>query len=234
MLKVKNLHVGYGAIKALHGVSLEVSRGEVVAVIGSNGAGKTTLLKTISGLLKPIEGSVFFNGNDITQFKPDRIVASGICMVPEGRHVFASMSVKENLLMGAHLPQNRKTITTNMDRAIQLFPRLEERLDQKAGTLSGGEQQMLAIARALMGNPVMLLLDEPSLGLAPILVDEVYKIILDIQQTGTAILVVEQNAYQALTFANRGYVIETGNIVTVGRADELLDNAQIKVAYLGE
>jgi branched-chain amino acid transport system ATP-binding protein len=234
MLKVENLHVSYGAIQALHGVSLEVEQGEIVALIGSNGAGKSTLLNTISGLLRPTQGTITFEDTHLEQTPPHEIVAMGVCQVPEGRRVFQSMTVRENLEMGAYLPSNLKTFKENLARVYKLFPRLAEREEQEAGTLSGGEQQMLAIGRAMMGNPQMLLLDEPSLGLAPVLVEEVYEVIQEIQALGTPILVVEQNAFQALQVADRGYVIETGDIVLHDQADDLLENEKVRRAYLGE
>jgi len=233
MLKISNLHVSYGAIRALHGISIEVNEGEIVALIGSNGAGKSTLLNAISGLLRPTEGSIVYQGQEIHTLPPEEIVALGICQVPEGRRVFADMTVRENLEMGAYLPQNVKNFNENIDWVYQIFPRLSEREKQKADTLSGGEQQMLAISRALMGNPKLLLLDEPSLGLAPVLVEEVYANILKIQKAGTPLLIVEQNAFQALSVANRGYVIETGNIVLEDEAKSLLSNEKVKAAYLG-
>jgi len=233
MLKISNLHVSYGAIRALHGISIEVNEGEIVALIGSNGAGKSTLLNAISGLLRPTEGSIVYQGQEIHTLPPEEIVALGICQVPEGRRVFADMTVRENLEMGAYLPQNVKNFNENIDWVYQIFPRLSEREKQKADTLSGGEQQMLAISRALMGNPKLLLLDEPSLGLAPVLVEEVYANILRIQKAGTPLLIVEQNAFQALSVANRGYVIETGNIVLEDEAKSLLSNEKVKAAYLG-
>jgi branched-chain amino acid transport system ATP-binding protein len=234
MLTIENVRVSYGAIEALHGVSLEVNEGEMVALIGSNGAGKSTLLNTISGLLRPTSGSIRYLGEALEKVSPDRIVARGVCQVPEGRRVFQSMSVLENLLMGAHLPVNRKHIPENLERVYRLFPRLQERTKQEASTLSGGEQQMLAIGRALMSNPKLLLLDEPSLGLAPVLLEEVYAVLMEIRKAGTPILVVEQNAFQALSLADRGYVIETGNIVMQDTAHKLLESKQVKEAYLGE
>jgi len=233
MLKIENLFVAYGEIEALHGISVEVNEGEIVAIIGSNGAGKSTLLNTISGLLRPKQGSIQFKNIRLDTTPPDRIVAYGVCQVPEGRRIFATMTVLENLEMGAQLPENRKSFKQNLERVYTLFPRLLERIKQEAGTLSGGEQQMLAIGRALMSNPKLLLLDEPSLGLAPVLVEEVYRVISEIQETGTPILLVEQNAYQALKVANRGYVIETGNIVMGDTASRLLANSQVREAYLG-
>jgi branched-chain amino acid transport system ATP-binding protein len=233
MLNIDDLYVAYGEIEALHGVSIQVNEGEIVAIIGSNGAGKSTLLNTISGLLRPRQGKILFKGASLHSTRPDQIVAKGICQVPEGRRVFATMTVLENLEMGAQLAQNRASFEPNLDRVFSLFPRLRERVKQAAGTLSGGEQQMLAIGRALMGNPKLLLLDEPSLGLAPVLVEEVYRVITEIQQAGTPILLVEQNAYQALRVATRGYVIETGSIVLEDTAASLLDNDQVREAYLG-
>jgi branched-chain amino acid transport system ATP-binding protein len=233
MLKIDNLHVSYGAIEALHGVSLEVREGEIVALIGSNGAGKSTLLNTISGLMRPTEGAIVFKGVHLNNTSPDKIVSLGVSQVPEGRRIFQSMTVRENLEMGAYLPENLKTFDENLGRVHKLFPRLAEREKQEAGTLSGGEQQMLAIGRALMSNPTLLLLDEPSLGLAPVLVEEVYEVILEIQRLGTPILVVEQNAFQALMVANRGYVIETGTIILEDKTDLLLESEQVKKAYLG-
>jgi len=234
MLTIENVRVSYGAIEALHGVSLEVNEGEIVTLIGSNGAGKSTLLNTVSGLLRPTSGSVRYRGESLGKTPPDKIVAMGICQVPEGRRVFQTMSVLENLLMGAHLPANRKTIDENLKRVYKLFPRLLERTGQEAITLSGGEQQMLAIGRAVMSNPKLLLLDEPSLGLAPVLVEEVYAVLMEIRKAGTPILVVEQNAFQALSVADRGYVIETGNIVLQDTAQRLLNSKQVKEAYLGQ
>lgn len=234
MLSIQDLHVSYGAIMALHGVSLEVGEGEIVALIGSNGAGKSTLLNTISGLLRPTEGTILYHDTALEKTPPYKIVEMGVCQVPEGRRIFQSMTVRENLELGAYLPGNREDFSENLERVHHLFPRLAEREKQEAGTLSGGEQQMLAIGRAMMANPKLLLLDEPSLGLAPVLVEEVYEVIQEIQALGTPILVVEQNAFQALQVANRGYVIETGNIVLQDSANRLLENEQVRKAYLGE
>lgn len=233
MLKIENLVVAYGEIEALHGINVDVREGEIVAIIGSNGAGKSTLLNTISGLLRPKSGTILYNGTPLEKTRADHIVGMGICQVPEGRRIFATMSVLENLEMGAQLEQNQSTFSQNLELVYKLFPRLKERVKQEAGTLSGGEQQMLAIGRALMGNPKLLLLDEPSLGLAPVLIEDVYRVIVEIQKAGTPILLVEQNAYQALKVADRGYVIETGNIVLEDAADRLLVNPQVKAAYLG-
>jgi branched-chain amino acid transport system ATP-binding protein len=233
MLKIENLIVAYGEIEALHGISIEVNEGEIVAIIGSNGAGKSTLLNTISGLLRPKQGSIDFENVRLDKTPPNRIVGMGVCQVPEGRRIFASMSVLENLEMGAQLVENRSSYKQNLDRTFQLFPRLRERIKQEAGTLSGGEQQMLAIGRALMSNPKLLLLDEPSLGLAPVLIEDVYRVIVEIKDAGTPILLVEQNAFQALQVATRGYVIETGNITIQDTAKGLLKNDQVREAYLG-
>jgi branched-chain amino acid transport system ATP-binding protein len=234
MLKIDNLFVCYDSIEALHGISMQVESGEIVALIGSNGAGKSTLLNTISGLIHPVSGTIVYKGEEIHKLDPDQVVSRGICQVPEGRRIFYSMTVQENLDMGAHLLRNQSLIRQNLERVFQLFPRLAERRRQEGGTLSGGEQQMLAIGRALMSNPQLLLLDEPSLGLSPVLVEEVYRVIVEIQTTGTPILVVEQNAYQALSVATRGYVIETGVITLQDAADRLLENEEVKHAYLGE
>jgi len=233
MLKITDLIVSYGAIVALHGISLEVREGEIVAIIGSNGAGKSTLLNTISGLLRPKTGTIFYDDTPLHKTAPNKIVAMGICQVPEGRRIFSSLSVRDNLEMGAILPENWKTFDRNLDRVHKLFPRLLERENQAGGTLSGGEQQMLAIGRALMANPKLLCLDEPSLGLAPVLVEDVYKVISEIQKSGTSILLVEQNAFQALKVADRGYVIETGTITIEDTASRLLTNDEVKKAYLG-
>ena len=234
MLEIKDLHVHYEAIEALHGISLYVDQGEIVALIGSNGAGKSTLLKTISGLDRPSSGTILYNGTPLKNKSPNRIVEMGICQVPEGRRIFSSMTVRENLEIGAYLPQNNKSLKENIDRVFQMFPRLSERQKQEGGTLSGGEQQMLAIGRALMGNPKFLLMDEPSLGLSPVVIEEVYAVIVQIQKSGTPILLVEQNAFQALDIANRGYVMETGNITLEDSAKSLLENEEVKRAYLGE
>lgn len=234
MLVIKDLFVCYGAIEALHGISIHIDQGEIVAMIGSNGAGKSTLLRTISGLKHPSKGTVIYDDFILDKVSPNKIVELGICQVPEGRRVFSSMTVRENLEIGAYLPRNLASSKDNIQKVFSLFPRLEERQKQEAGTLSGGEQQMLAIGRAMMGNPKLLLLDEPSLGLAPVVVDEVYQAISEIKKAGTPILLVEQNAYQALNIADRGYVIETGNITFEDSSKALLDNPAIKQAYLGE
>ena len=225
--------MAYGQIRALKGVALEVARGEIVALLGNNGAGKTTTLKTISGLLRPTHGSITLEGTPLTNVAPHEIVMRGIAHVPEGRRIFNRLTVRENLVMGAYTRRDER-IATDLDRAFALFPRLKERVTQVAGTLSGGEQQMLAIARALMLNPRLLLLDEPSMGLAPVLVEQIFDTIVDINHQGTTILLVEQNAAMALSIAHRGYVLETGSIVLAGSAAELSDNTDVRRAYLGE
>ncbi|MDZ4743889.1 MAG: ABC transporter ATP-binding protein [Verrucomicrobiota bacterium] len=235
MLEIKNLVVGYGPVEVLHGISLEVQTGEIVALIGSNGAGKTTLLRTISGLVKPKSGTMHFRGSHyLEKTKPHIIVREGLCHVPEGRGVFAQMSVWENLQMGAYLRNETQELEEDYDYIFTLFPILKERRDQKAGTLSGGEQQMLAIGRALMAKPRLLLLDEPSLGLAPLVVQTIFSTLKEINEAGTTILLVEQNAHQALKLADRGYVIETGRIVLEDQARNLLNSDDVKKAYLGE
>jgi len=234
MLEVKDLHVFYGAIHALQGISFHVNEGEIVTLIGANGAGKSTTLKTISGLLRPRQGSIIFQGRDLTKVSAPEIVSLGISQVPEGRKIFAPLTVLENLEMGAYTRNNAKEIKASMERVFASFPRLRERLKQPGGTLSGGEQQMLAMGRGLMANPKLLLLDEPSMGLAPLLVEEIFRIIQEINAQGTSILLVEQNAAMALSIADRAYVLETGNIVLEGPAAELLENPQVKAAYLGK
>ncbi len=234
MLRLTDVEVFYGNIRALHGISLEVNQGEIVTLIGSNGAGKTTTLRTISGLLAPRQGQIEFGPGRIDGMRADRVVAAGIAQSPEGRRIFTDLTVRENLEMGAYLIRDAKKASSMLERVFSLFPRLEERLGQSGGTLSGGEQQMLAIGRALMAHPKLLLLDEPSLGIAPILVQEIFREIKNINQTlGTTILIVEQNANQALKLADRGYVIETGHIVLEGPADKLLHDPQVREAYLG-
>jgi branched-chain amino acid transport system ATP-binding protein len=233
MLSVKDLVVHYGAIRAIRGISFEVNRGEIITLIGSNGAGKTSTLHAVSNILKKTSGSVYFNDTDITIAPPSDIVRSGLVQSPEGRRVFADLSVRDNLEMGAYTRKDRPGITRDMDKVFSLFPRLKERYKQDAGTLSGGEQQMLAIGRALMANPVLLLLDEPSMGLAPILVDEIFSIIETINREGTTILLVEQNAFKALRIANRAYILETGEIVKTGTGADLLADDSVKKAYLG-
>lgn len=233
MLKVENLCVSYGAINALRGISFEVHKGEIITLIGSNGAGKTTTLHAISNIIKKQSGSVVFEGTDITNFSADKIVKQHLIQVPEGRRIFANLSVRENLELGAYLRNDKAGIKRDMEMVYELFPRLKERLKQNAGTLSGGEQQMLAMGRALMEQPSLLLLDEPSMGLAPILVDEIFEIIKKINKTGTTILLVEQNAFKSLSIANRAYVLETGSITRSGNAQELISDPAVKEAYLG-
>jgi branched-chain amino acid transport system ATP-binding protein len=233
MLKLENVHVYYGAIHAIKGISLEVNQGEIVTLIGANGAGKTTTLRTISGLEKAQQGKITFLGHDIAALPAPQIVKMGVSHVPEGRRVFTNMSVTENLELGAYLSKDKKTNEANIKRVFDHFPRLHERRFQLAGTLSGGEQQMLAMGRALMSKPKLMMLDEPSMGLAPILVRQIFSIIEEIHKEGTTILLIEQNAHMALSVANRGYVLETGKIVMSGPAKELLESEDIKNAYLG-
>ena len=233
MLEVKDLVVSYGAIKALKGISFSVEEGEVITLIGSNGAGKTTTLHSISNLIKKESGSILFEGEDITNLSADKIVNRGLIQVPEGRRVFANMSVRENIEMGAYLRKDKEQIKKDMEWCYELFPRLKERLSQMSGTLSGGEQQMLAMARALMSKPRLLLLDEPSMGLAPILVDEIFNIVQKISKAGTTILLVEQNAFKALSIANRAYILETGSIAKGGNAADLANDDAVRKAYLG-
>jgi branched-chain amino acid transport system ATP-binding protein len=233
VLKVESIDVAYGEIRALKSVGLEVGRGEIVTLLGNNGAGKTTTLKTISGLLHPTQGSITLEDASLVGVPPHAIVARGVAHVPEGRRIFNRLSVRENLMMGAYLRSDGK-ITADLDRVFALFPRLAERIAQVAGTLSGGEQQMLAIGRALMASPRLLLLDEPSMGLAPVLVEQIFDTITDINRQGMTILLVEQNAAMALSIAHRGYVLETGSIALAGTATELSDNADVRRAYLGE
>jgi len=233
LLRLENVHTYYGHIHALQGVSLEVRRGEIVTLIGANGAGKTTTLKTISGLLHPREGTVTFEGKDISRTAAHQLVRAGIGHSPEGRRIFSRLTVLENLKMGAFTrPQN--DIEGDLDHVFELFPRLKERTSQRGGSLSGGEQQMLAIGRAMMGRPRVLLLDEPSLGLSPILVQQIFAIIQEINSTGTTILLVEQNALQALIVANRGYVLQTGEVALSGLSADLRENEMVRKAYLGE
>ena len=234
MLTLENISVGYGAIRALKGVSMHVEQGEVVTLIGANGAGKTTTLRTVTGLLSPTEGRILFEGQEISGKPTHQLVARGISMSPEGRGVFANLTVRENLLMGAYLKKNKTEINEDLQRGFRMFPRLKEREAQKAGTLSGGEQQMLAMARALMSRPRLLLLDEPSLGLAPLVVHTIFEAIDEIRGEGTTILLVEQNAHAALKHSDRAYVLETGRIVMEGPSKELAADPRIKEAYLGE
>jgi branched-chain amino acid transport system ATP-binding protein len=233
MLKIETLEVAYGNIKAIKGISLEVNQGEIVTLIGSNGAGKSTTLRAISGILKPKSGSITFNGERIDGVEGHDIVAKGICQSPEGRRIFPKMSVDENLDLGAFLRNDKEGIAADRDRVLELFPRLRERIDQKAGTMSGGEQQMLAVGRALMGSPKLLLLDEPSMGLAPVLVDMIFETIEKINKQGTTILLVEQNALAALNVADRAYVLESGSIKMSGKAKDLISNDEVTKAYLG-
>jgi branched-chain amino acid transport system ATP-binding protein len=233
LLELTDVHVYYGAIHALKGVSLTVEAGEIVTLIGANGAGKSTTLRAISSLLRPRTGSVTFEGKELTRLAPEQIVRRGVCQVPEGRRIFANLSVLENLEMGAYTRRDRE-VKADLHKVMDTFPRLRERITQSAGTLSGGEQQMLAIGRALMGRPRMLLLDEPSLGLAPFMVQEIFRIIREINEQGTTILLVEQNAHMALGAAGRGYVLETGQVVLADTGQALLHNPDVRRAYLGQ
>lgn len=234
MLEVKDIEVYYGMIQAIKGISFEVNEGEVIALIGANGAGKTTTLHTITGLLSPKKGSVIFEGQDITKVPAHKIVSLGMAHVPEGRRVFAELSVYQNLKMGAYTRKDKAEIEETLQMVYKRFPRLEERKNQLAGTLSGGEQQMLAMGRALMSHPKIIVMDEPSMGLSPILVNEIFDIIKEVSASGTTVLLVEQNAKKALSIADRAYVLETGKIVLEGDAKELLNDDSIKKAYLGE
>lgn len=234
MLKVTDLKVNYGVIQAIKGISFEVNEGEVIALIGANGAGKTTILHTITGLIPAKEGTVEFEGTDITKVPGHKIVTMGMAHVPEGRRVFAELTVYENLLMGAYTRKDKEEIEATLEKVYERFPRLKERKQQLAGTLSGGEQQMLAMGRALMSQPKIILMDEPSMGLSPIFVNEIFDIIREVSESGTTVLLVEQNAKKALAIANRAYVLETGNIVMTDQADVLMNDDSIKKAYLGE
>lgn len=235
MLKIENLVVNYGAINALKGVSLSVPEKSIVTLIGANGAGKTTILRTVSSIVRSVSGKIIFEEKEITGFSPNKVVELGICQVPEGRLIFSNLTVKENLDMGAYLRKDKQNFKKDLDFIFTIFPRLEERLKQPGGTLSGGEQQMLAISRALMSKPRLLLMDEPSLGIAPILVKTIFEKINEINKTlGVTILLVEQNAHLALSIADYGYVLETGNIILEGAAKELASNSQVRKAYLGE
>ncbi len=233
-LEIKDVHAYYGQIHALKGVSLHVEKGEIVTLIGANGAGKSTMLKTTSGLLSPRHGSIRFEGEELTRYRPHEIVAKGVVQVPEGRRVFGRLTVRENLEMGAFALSDPKLIEANLERVFNLFPRLKERQKQVAGTLSGGEQQMLATGRALMANPRVLLMDEPSMGLAPVLVDNIFNTIRQLHAEGTTILLVEQNARKALEVASRGYVLQSGVIVLTDTAKNLQRNEMVRKAYLGE
>ena len=234
MLDVQNLEVAYGTIRAVHGVSFSVDKGEIVTLIGANGAGKSTLLRTVSGLVRPRTCSITFQDKDITRLPAHRIVGLGISHVPEGRKIIANLTVKENLLMGGYVHKDRRVVEEAMEVVFSSFPRLKERLGQLGGTLSGGEQQMLAIGRGLVSKPSLLLLDEPSMGLAPILVEEIFQIIQRIHKQGTTVLLVEQNAYMALQVANRAYVLETGTVALEGASADLSQNPRVRSAYLGE
>ena len=233
LLEVDDIHTYYGNIDALKGISLEVEEGEVVTLIGSNGAGKSTTLRSISGLTSPRTGTIRFDGSDISGTAPQDVVQLGISLSPEGRHCFQRMSVRENLELGAYLRRNRAEINEDLERVFSLFPRLQERDKQKAGTMSGGEQQMLAIGRAMMARPKLLLLDEPSMGLAPILVERIYETVAEINKQGTTILLVEQNANFALEYSSRGYVLETGTIALADKSEALRENPEVQKAYLG-
>jgi len=233
MLKIENLTVNYGAIRALKGISFNVEKGEIITLIGSNGAGKTTTLHSLSNIIKKQSGTITFKGEDITNLAADKIVERHLIQVPEGRRIFQNLSVKENLELGAFLRKDKAGIKSDMERVFEYFPRLKERLKQNAGTLSGGELQMLAMGRALMAQPELLLLDEPSMGLAPIFVDEIFNIVQKINADGTTILLVEQNAFKALSIANRGYILETGEITKSGPAQDLISDPAVKEAYLG-
>ncbi|WP_427365908.1 ABC transporter ATP-binding protein [Candidatus Caldatribacterium saccharofermentans] len=234
VLRIENLHVFYGGIHALKGVSLFVPRGTIVALIGANGAGKSTTLRTVSGLVRPREGRILFEGQDITGESPHRIVEMGIAMVPEGRRIFPNLTVMENLLLGAYTRRDHQGLKKDLEWVFSLFPRLRERTWQKGGTLSGGEQQMLAVARALMSRPRLLMMDEPSLGLAPLLVREIFHIVQELLQSGVTILLIEQNARAALEIAHYAYVLETGRVTLEGEGKRLLEDERVRKAYLGE
>lgn len=234
MLEIKNIQVYYGMIQAIKDVSFEVNEGEVIALIGANGAGKTTILHTITGLLAPKSGAVVFEGKDITKVPGHKIVSMGMAHVPEGRRVFANLTVLQNLKLGAYTRKDKQEIAETLEMIYKHFPRLEERKNQVAGTLSGGEQQMLAMGRALMSHPKIILMDEPSMGLSPIFVNEIFDIIKEVSKSGTTVLLVEQNAKKALSIADRAYVLETGKIVLEGNADNLMNDDSVKKAYLGE
>ena len=233
MLKVENLVVNYGAVRALRDISFNVEKGEIITLIGANGAGKTTTLHSISNLIKKQSGKILFKVEDITNIPADKIVAKHLIQVPEGRRIFQNLTVKENLELGAYLRNDKKKIASDMERVFEYFPRMKERIRQSAGTLSGGELQMLAMGRALMAEPELLLLDEPSMGLAPIFVDEIFNIVQKINKDGTTILLVEQNAFKALSIADRGYILETGEITKSGKAQDLINDPAVKSAYLG-
>ena len=234
MLEVKDLQVYYGVIQAIKGISFNVNEGEIIALIGANGAGKTTILHTITGLISPKQGEIIYDGTDLRKAPAHKIVSMGLAHVPEGRRVFSQLTVYENLLMGSYTRSDKNEISDTLQHVFKRFPRLEERRGQMAGTLSGGEQQMLAMGRALMSKPKIILMDEPSMGLSPILVEEVFDIIKSINKSGTTVLLVEQNAKKALSIAHRAYVLETGKIVLEGDAKELMNDESVKKAYLGE
>lgn len=233
VLSINDINTYYGSIHALRGISLEVGQGEIVALIGGNGAGKSTTLNSISGLVRPRSGQILLNGEDLSRFQAHEIMAKGVVQVPEGRRIFARLTVNENLKMGAFVVSDKSAVAERTEQAFEMFPRLKERQNQVAGTLSGGEQQMLAMSRALMSDPKVLLMDEPSMGLAPVLVDQIFDTIRQLHERGTTILLVEQNARKALEVADRGYVIETGQIVLADRAENLRDNEMVQRAYLG-
>lgn len=233
MLEIRDLRAGYGGAEVLHGVDIQIEAGELVAIIGPNGAGKTTLLRVISGLVRPSTGTVRFEGRDLSSMEPDLVVSSGLVHVPEGRMVLGRMTVRENLLLGAHVRPAGPEVSRDLEYVLTLFPRLEERLEQMAGTLSGGEQQMLAIGRGLMGSPRLLMLDEPSLGIAPIMVEKIFAAIQDIRARGVTVLLVEQNAAKALDLAIRGYALDLGHITSAGRSADLLNDDRVRQAYLG-
>ena len=234
LLKVENLEVYYGVIKALKGISFHVNKGEIVSLIGANGAGKTTTLHTVTGLIRPKHGSIIYDGQDLTKVAPHKIVSLGLSHVPEGRRIFQDLTVYDNLLLGAYTQKDKKKIETDMDMVFEQFPRLKERRRQMAGTLSGGEQQMLAMGRALLSDPQMVVMDEPSMGLSPLLVSEIFDIIKSFREAGKTVLLVEQNAKKAMTVSDRVYVLETGAITNEGNAADLINDESIKKAYLGE
>jgi len=233
MLIIKDLYVNYGGIKALQGINIEVPDGKIITLIGGNGAGKSTTLRAAIGLVKPLSGNILYNGQDITEYKTVDIVKQGMALVPEGRRVFTNLSVGENLVLGAYSRKDKNEIAEDQEKVFSIFPRLKERLKQKAGTLSGGEQQMLAVGRAIMSKPKLLMMDEPSLGLAPLIVKEIFNVIKEINSLGVTILLIEQNARVALEIADFGYVLETGSIVLKGTGSDLLNNDDVKKAYLG-
>ena len=234
LLKVENLEVYYGVIRALKGISFQVNRGEIVSLIGANGAGKTTTLHTVTGLIRPKNGTIVYDGQDLTKVAPHKIVSLGLSHVPEGRRIFQDLSVYDNLLLGAYTRKDKKAIEEDMEKVFDQFPRLKERRRQMAGTLSGGEQQMLAMGRALLSDPDMIVMDEPSMGLSPLLVSEIFEIIKSFRDAGKTVLLVEQNAKKAMMVSDRVYVLETGSIITEGKASELNNDERIKKAYLGE